>query len=300
MSTGKRPVGRPRNPEILSTRKERVNTYAHPKVRGLARELGVGCYAAYGVLGCLWSWSVNAVDDGDVSDLTSEYLADICDWPPDDADRLMDALIKRRFIDVVDGRRYIHGWDEHEGADIGSYRKAAEDGRKRSKNHYDRKKLESNSDELESDSDLSKFNSNASELDYHGIYPSTHQLNNKKIKSSIKSKCEAGDGDDDPFSFLGGGDDDDLAELRRIWVDRSGMVPNAFTESALEKALKALGRELSVFLLNTTFERTSKNPAGYFYQALTDWIKHDVKTIDDAYRHMGVSNEADNIKWFNG
>lgn len=164
MTEEKRPVGRPREPSILSTRRERVGTYTHPKVHLFASELGVERYSAYGLLGSMWSWATTALEDGDLTATTPKYLATVCGWDTQEADRLLDALIASGFVDRVDDRLVIHSWDEHEGADLNSYARVRQTNRETSARHYEKQRSKNSSDGSEGSSNTSETGYNGSNL----------------------------------------------------------------------------------------------------------------------------------------
>ena len=84
------------------------------KTNKLAAELKLHPYAAAGILASLWGWAAEYALDGDLTDYKPSSIARAVAWnkPPR---LLMDALIASGYIDVRDGRIYIHDWDEHTG-----------------------------------------------------------------------------------------------------------------------------------------------------------------------------------------
>lgn len=82
----------------------------HPKITRLAVELGVGKAEARGYVTGLWIQCSLYSRNGDVTEWTDIEFADACDAP--DGKRVKDALIKHRFLDVVEDRLLVHDWDE--------------------------------------------------------------------------------------------------------------------------------------------------------------------------------------------
>jgi hypothetical protein len=85
----------------------------HPKMRALARALGVPHYAAVGLLELLWHFAAKFAPQGDVGRFDNEALAEALgyDGAPD---ALVDALVAARWLDVCPTNRLlVHGWEEH-------------------------------------------------------------------------------------------------------------------------------------------------------------------------------------------
>lgn len=83
----------------------------HPKTKRLARTLGIDRYAAIGLLHCLWWWTLDYADDGDLSRFDEHDIADGVDWDGDAA-HLVKALTCCGFID---SDRHIHDWEDFAG-----------------------------------------------------------------------------------------------------------------------------------------------------------------------------------------
>ena len=109
---------------------------------------------------------------------------------------MLEALIKRRFVDVEDGRIYIHAWDEHEGADKGSYERVKDSNREKASRNYQRQK-EDGADDASSSIGVEN-NSNRLELSSIGLENSFYRSNkvsngeiNNNDKSNMVSKQAA-------------------------------------------------------------------------------------------------------------
>lgn len=97
----------------------------HPKTLELADRLGMGTWAAVGVLQSLWSWASEYAPDGRVT-CSPRVLARALDWEFDEA-RLIEALVGAGWLDPLSpgtasegrpegagaGGWLIHGWSEH-------------------------------------------------------------------------------------------------------------------------------------------------------------------------------------------
>lgn len=89
------------------------NTPTHFKVDELMDELDIPRYAAIGLLESLWHITAANTPRGDIGKYTNKTLARRLDWK-DDADDLINALVKSRWLDADDEHRLIvHDWSEH-------------------------------------------------------------------------------------------------------------------------------------------------------------------------------------------
>jgi hypothetical protein len=93
----------------------------HPKLRKLARLLGLCRAHAIGMLHLLWWWAMDYAQDGDVSRFDPLDVALAADWDGEPA-LLLDALRSSGFLDE-DGR--LHHWDDYAGRLIERRRKDA-------------------------------------------------------------------------------------------------------------------------------------------------------------------------------
>lgn len=65
----------------------------HPKTKRAARMLGIGIPQMIGHMQCLWWWSIDYAEDGDLSRFDAFDVADAAGWE-DDPDAFVDALIE--------------------------------------------------------------------------------------------------------------------------------------------------------------------------------------------------------------
>lgn len=88
-------------------------TPRHPKVRRLAKALGVHRFAAVGILECLWHFAAEFNHNGDISAVEPEELAEALFWD-DDPKELLPALILSGWVDgQEDGQNLLHDWPHH-------------------------------------------------------------------------------------------------------------------------------------------------------------------------------------------
>jgi len=85
----------------------------HGKVGRLARRLGVDKLTARGVVVSLWGWCCQSREDGDLSDIEAEDLADGIGWDGDPG-ALMVALTEAGWIEDTHGGLALHQWFEHQ------------------------------------------------------------------------------------------------------------------------------------------------------------------------------------------
>lgn len=83
----------------------------HPKTKALARRLGISRVTAIGHLHCLWWWALEYAEDGDLSNVPNDELAEEAMWEGD-PDHFRQALTEAGFLDN-DG--HIHDWAEYTG-----------------------------------------------------------------------------------------------------------------------------------------------------------------------------------------
>ena len=107
----------------------------HPKLKRLARGLGISEPTAIGHLILLWGWAMDYAPDGDISEFDAEDIAGVAGWDGD-ADTFIAALLScgirgDGFLErTEDGGLIFHDWEENIGSDLEQRRKAAEKIRK--------------------------------------------------------------------------------------------------------------------------------------------------------------------------
>lgn len=104
----------------------------HPKTRRLALKLGVSRAAAIGHLHLLWWWAVDYAQDGNLTGVEPEIIAEEAMWDGDPA-VFVQAMVESEWLDTSDGRMTIHDWHDYAGKLIEARRKDAE--RKREARH---------------------------------------------------------------------------------------------------------------------------------------------------------------------
>ena len=83
------------------------------KFKKLTRRLKLSEREAIGILELLWRATAKNCPQGDIGRFTNEDIATLCDWPGE-ADKLVEALVELRWLDVCDERRLlVHDWREH-------------------------------------------------------------------------------------------------------------------------------------------------------------------------------------------
>ena len=80
-------------------------TPEHPKMLMLQALLGIEKFQAVGILECLWHWASRYAIQGDVGKWPNKAIALGIGWNPDDADRLVDALVQAGWLDLDFDRR---------------------------------------------------------------------------------------------------------------------------------------------------------------------------------------------------
>ncbi len=86
----------------------------HPKTRALARELDIPLPHAIGLLSLLFDFVGEYATAGNVGKFTDTEIAVGCEWPIEDAERLINTLHKIRYFDADETHRFVvHDWLEH-------------------------------------------------------------------------------------------------------------------------------------------------------------------------------------------
>lgn len=89
-------------------------TIEHPKLLLLEAALRITKIEAIGLLEALWHWTARYAPRGDIGKFTDEQIAQGAFWPRKDCDRLIEALVDKRWIDRHEEHRLVvHGWSEH-------------------------------------------------------------------------------------------------------------------------------------------------------------------------------------------
>lgn len=81
-------------------------TKEHPKTVSLRRRLRTSLPATIGHLHLFWWWALSYAEDGDISDIDDEIIAEACGWEGD-ASEFVQALISSGFVNED---RTIHDW----------------------------------------------------------------------------------------------------------------------------------------------------------------------------------------------
>lgn len=93
----------------------------HPKTIKAARCLGISKVTLIGHLHCLWWWSLDYAQNGDLSAYDAIDIAAAADWEGD-AEQFVNALLASRIGDnpgflerTTDGRLLVHDWHDYAG-----------------------------------------------------------------------------------------------------------------------------------------------------------------------------------------
>ncbi len=138
----------------------------HPKLKLLAKDLGISEVEALGHLHLLWYWTLEYAEDGHVKYI--ELLPEAMKWTGD-TDKLVNALIKRGFLDQeIDGTYWVHDWLDYSGA---YYEKKL----------YNRIKKQESRDKIaklkESDNSLTSFDNSLTNIDSQDLDKNREEKN---------------------------------------------------------------------------------------------------------------------------
>ena len=138
----------------------------HPKLKLLAKDLGISEVEALGHLHLLWYWTLEYAEDGHVKYI--ELLPEAMKWTGD-TDKLVNALMKRGFLDQeIDGTYWVHDWLDYSGA---YYEKKL----------YNRIKKQESRDKIaklkESDTSLTSFDNSLTNIDSQDLDKNREEKN---------------------------------------------------------------------------------------------------------------------------
>src|SRR5579863_8687 len=86
----------------------------HPKFGMLADSLGIRLYGAVGIMEMLWHFTAQHAPQGDIGKWPDVRIARFVDWPIEDSERLMRALVDCKLLDECATCRFVvHDWHEH-------------------------------------------------------------------------------------------------------------------------------------------------------------------------------------------
>lgn len=86
----------------------------HPKLKKMARLLGVNRAAAIGHLHMLWWWCLAYAQDGDLSRYDAPEIADGADFGGD-AQEFITAMIEAGFLERRSSNLHVHDWHDYAG-----------------------------------------------------------------------------------------------------------------------------------------------------------------------------------------
>lgn len=86
----------------------------HVKTRRLCKLLGIGPAQAVGHLALLWTWALDAAENGSLAKYQADDLALVCEWDGDAA-AFVAALERAGFLDLHHGELVIHDWEAYIG-----------------------------------------------------------------------------------------------------------------------------------------------------------------------------------------
>jgi DnaD/phage-associated family protein len=87
---------------------------SHRKTYALMGELKVKKQAAIGILVMLWTWTLNAAEDGDLSAFPPRAIADAVEWQKS-PEKLIEALVSSGWLDRDEEGVRIHDWYDYAG-----------------------------------------------------------------------------------------------------------------------------------------------------------------------------------------
>jgi hypothetical protein len=124
--------------------------FTNPKLKPLAASLGIEKMLAAAYLARFWSWAIDKIEDetGEISHLDYEEISAAAGWRKS-PEKFVTALISSRWFDSVDGKLFIHDWNDYAGRLIRKRKYDRE--RKRKKSDAIPREIPSNSDGIPCD-----------------------------------------------------------------------------------------------------------------------------------------------------
>lgn len=225
------------------------------KTNKLAAELKLHPYAAAGILASLWGWAAEYALDGDLTDYKPSSIARAVAWnkPPR---LLMDALVASGYIDVRDGRIYIHDWDEHTGK-LQEQRKMT---RERVAKHREKAKCNALHN-AECNSDVTKQSKSKSKNIYDTPYGRVINSTDDETEEGKKEACKM------------------FAEnMTEAYVTPASV-------SGIADWCDMIGTDLVKLAIEVAAKR-GKKPFGYVETIMREWSELGLKTKDDVAAHL--------------
>jgi len=115
----------------------------HKKTRRLTRKLGLEYPAelpeTIGHLCLFWLWCVDGTENGDLTDLDAQDIADAAGWTGD-PETFFGAMKETGFIEDVDGKVMIHDWRDYIGKLLERREESREKERNRKRDYRQRMK----------------------------------------------------------------------------------------------------------------------------------------------------------------
>jgi len=124
--------------------------FTNPKLKPLAASLGIEKMLAAAYLARFWSWAIDKIEDetGEISHLDYEEISAAAGWRKS-PEKFVTALISSRWFDSVDGKLFIHDWNDYAGQLIRKRKYDRE--RKRKKSDAIPREIPGNSDGIPCD-----------------------------------------------------------------------------------------------------------------------------------------------------
>ncbi len=227
------------------------NLPGHPKVKRLARalclEVPKGIPQVVGHLCMFWLWCLDYAENGSLQTMSAQDIADAAGWY-DDPDIFLNAMIKERFIDEVDGALYVHDWNDYAGLLIDRRERERKRNAEKQRRHRERIKQQ------------------------------------EKQESSQDTPPVTADKEEQNFAEILG-IDQDWADVVKCYEKNIGVLPYGVSCDILQSYFDDLGGAVLCKAIEVTNKAQPNNPWKYLNSVLKKWLKNKIDTPEkaDAY-----------------
>ena len=204
----------------------------HKKLMRFRKLLKISTAEAVGLLCLLWLWAINNAQDGDLSDIDAQDIAEVCAWKKK-PDTLLSALIETGFL-TEDIR--LHDWDDYAGELLQKREIIREQARERKRKSRATQRTREDVTQMsqESHGDVTRDNSVTDETMSQGCHADVTAMSRTQSKSREEKSKSNIKGDNPPLI------PPDLADAFSDFAEMRKQIKAPLTDRATQLALSKL------------------------------------------------------------